>query len=97
MCLGELIIDRLAEWLGVSTSWQSAHSKVDFGFVLSSSYWNRGPMSEALTRALEHSFESIGLNRIEGFCLVDIRVGIRIMEKVGMEQEEVLREYLFQK
>jgi len=26
MCLGKLNIDRLAEWLGVSTSWQSAHS-----------------------------------------------------------------------
>jgi ribosomal-protein-alanine N-acetyltransferase len=72
------------------------HSKA-VGFALSSSYWNRGLMSEALTRVLEHSFESIGLNRIEGFCLVDIRVGIRVMEKVGMEQEEVLREYLFQK
>ena len=72
------------------------HSKA-VGFALSSSNWNRGLMSEALTRVLEHSFESIGLNRIEGFCLVDIRVGIRVMEKVGMEQEEVLREYLFQK
>lgn len=50
------------------------HSKADIGFALSSSYWNRGPMSEALTRVLEYSFESIGLNRIEGFCLVDNHV-----------------------
>ena len=54
-------------------------------------------MSEALTRVLEYSFESIGLNRIEGFCLVDNRAGIGVMEKVGMKQEGVLREYLFQK
>jgi ribosomal-protein-alanine N-acetyltransferase len=54
-------------------------------------------MSEALTRVLEHSFESIGLNRIEGLCLVNNRGGIGVMEKVGMKQEGVLREYLFQK
>ena len=73
------------------------HSKAQIGFVLSRSYWNRGLMSEALTRVLEYSFESIGLNRIEGFCLVDNRAGIRVMEKSGMKQEGVLREYLFQK
>jgi ribosomal-protein-alanine N-acetyltransferase len=73
------------------------HSKAEIGFVLSRSYWNRGLMSEALTRVLEYSFESIGLNRIEGFCLTDNQAGIGVMEKVGMKQEGVLREYLFQK
>jgi len=73
------------------------HSKAEIGFVLSRSFWNRGLMSEALTRVLEYSFESIGLNRIEGFCLLDNRAGIRVLEKVGMKQEGVLREYVFQK
>ena len=73
------------------------HSKAEIGFVLSRPYWNRGLMSEALTRVLGYSFEHIGLNRIEGFCLVDNRAGIAVMEKVGMKQEGLLREYLFQK
>jgi ribosomal-protein-alanine N-acetyltransferase len=73
------------------------HSKAEIGFVLSRSYWNRGLISEALTRVLGYVFESIGLNRIEGFCLVDNRAGIRVMEKVGMRQEGILREYLVQK
>ena len=73
------------------------HSKAEIGFVLSRSHWNRGLISEALTRVLEYSFESIGLNRIEGFCLLDNRAGIGVLEKVGMKREGVLREYLFQK
>lgn len=73
------------------------HSKAEVGFVLSRPYWNRGLMSEALTGVLAYSFESLGLNRVEGFCLVDNRAGIRVMERVGMKREGVLREYLFQK
>ena len=73
------------------------HSKVEIGFVLSKSYWNRGLMSEALTRVLEFSFERVGLNRIEGFCVVDNHAGLKVMERVGMKKEGVLREYLYQK
>jgi ribosomal-protein-alanine N-acetyltransferase len=46
---------------------------------------------------LEYSFESIRLNRIEAFCLVENRDGIGVVKKVGMKQEGTLREYLFQK
>jgi RimJ/RimL family protein N-acetyltransferase len=70
------------------------HGKAEIGFVLSRSYWNRGLISEALTRVLEYSFQSIGLNRIEGFCLLDNRAGIGVLERVGMKREGVLREYL---
>jgi ribosomal-protein-alanine N-acetyltransferase len=73
------------------------HSKAEIGFVLSRSYWNRGLASEALTKVLEYSFESIRLNRIEAFCLVENRDGIGVVKKVGMKQEGTLREYLFQK
>lgn len=73
------------------------HSKAEVGFLLSRAYWNRGLMSEALTRVLEYSFESIGLNRVEGFCPVDNLAGMRVMEKAGMDQEGVLRDHMFQK
>ncbi len=73
------------------------HRNAEIGFVLSRSYWNRGLMSEALGRVLDYSFEHISLRRMEGFCLVENRAGIRVMEKVGMKREGLLREYLFQK
>jgi ribosomal-protein-alanine N-acetyltransferase len=73
------------------------HSKAEIGFVLSRSYWHRGLMSEAVARVLKYSFEHIGLNRIEGFPLVENRAGIRVLEKAGMQREGMLRGYLFQK
>jgi ribosomal-protein-alanine N-acetyltransferase len=73
------------------------HSKAEIGFVLSRPYWNKGLMSEALARVLGYAFESIGLNRVEGFCLVDNLAGMRVLEKAGMKQQGVLREHLFQK
>ena len=73
------------------------HRKAEIGFALSRSYWNRGLMSEAVARVLKYSFEQIGLNRIEGFPLVENWAGIRVIEKVGMQREGVLRGYQFQK
>jgi ribosomal-protein-alanine N-acetyltransferase len=73
------------------------HSKAEIGFVLSRLYRNKGLTSEALARVLGYAFESIGLNRVEGFCLLDNRAGMRVLEKAGMQQEGILREHLFQK
>lgn len=53
-------------------------------------------MSEALARVLEYSFEDIGFNRIEGFCLIDNQASMGVMLMVGMRQEGLLREYLYQ-
>jgi ribosomal-protein-alanine N-acetyltransferase len=54
-------------------------------------------MTESLARVLVYCFEGIGLNRIEGFCLVNNHAAVRVLEKVGMVQEGVLREYVHQK
>lgn len=71
--------------------------KAEVGFVLSRAYWSRGLMSEALRSVLAYSFETLGLNRVEAFCIVENRASIRVLEKVGMRRESVLQEYLFQK
>ena len=73
------------------------HRKAQIGFVLSKSYWNKGIMTEALISVLEYSFETLGLNRLEGLCISSNPAAIRVLEKVGMKKEGVLREYLFQK
>ena len=54
-------------------------------------------MPEALANVLRFSLEDIGLNRVEAFCVIENRAGMRVLEKVGMTREGVLREYLVQK
>lgn len=73
------------------------HRKAQIGFVLSKSYWNKGIMTEALITVLEYSFEKLGLNRVEGLCISSNQAAIRVLEKVGMKKEGVLKEFLFQK
>ena len=73
------------------------HRKAEIGYVLSRAYWNRGVMSEALARVLVLAFDQLGLNRIEGFCQVDNHSSRRVLEKAGMKEEGVLRDYIYQK
>lgn len=79
--------------MGVSAQ----HRKAEIGFVLSRTCWNQGLATEALRRVLAYSFETVGLNRIEGLCAVKNHATRRVLEKVGMVREGLLREYLFHK
>lgn len=76
---------------------ESRHRKAQVGFVLSQDHWNKGMMTEALGKVLEYSFTYLGMNRIEGWCILQNRAGARVMEKNGMPKEGSLRDYLFQK
>jgi len=73
------------------------HRKAEIGFVLARSCWNNGLATEVLVHVLAYVFEALDLHRVEGFSLVDNGAAMRVMEKVGMQKEGVLRDYLFQK
>jgi ribosomal-protein-alanine N-acetyltransferase len=73
------------------------HQKAQVGFVLSKQYWNKGIMTETLGKILEYCFTQLGMNRIEGWCIIENQAGVRVLERVGMQKEGELREYLFQK
>jgi ribosomal-protein-alanine N-acetyltransferase len=73
------------------------HRKAEIGFVLARTYWNQRLATEALRRVLAYCFETVGLNRLEGLCLVENHAAKRVLEKVGMVREGLLRESLFQK
>jgi ribosomal-protein-alanine N-acetyltransferase len=73
------------------------HSKAEIGFLLARSYWNQGLMTEALTAVLAYALDALGLNRIEAFCLIENDIARHLLEKVGLKEEGILREYLIQK
>jgi len=73
------------------------HRKAEIGFVLSKAYWNRRLATEAMRRVLAYSFETVGLNRMEGLCTVENHAARRVLEKAGMVRQGLLRECLFQK
>jgi ribosomal-protein-alanine N-acetyltransferase len=52
-------------------------------------------MPEAVRAVLAHAFDDLGLHRIEAYCKVENAASARVMEKVGMAFEGVLRAYVW--
>jgi ribosomal-protein-alanine N-acetyltransferase len=73
------------------------HRKAQVGFVCSKDFHSTGMIPEAMREVMSYSFEIMGLNRLEGLCLVEDRWTRGVMEEVGMVKEGLLRESNFQK
>lgn len=77
--------------------WQPAHNRAEIGYALSRKYWGKGLMTEAIKEVIKFGFEQMQLNRIEGRCIVENFASQRVLEKVGMKFEGILREQLLVK
>jgi len=77
--------------------WSMTHSRAEIGYALSRRYWGEGYMSEAVNAIIEFGFREMLLNRIIGRCEVNNIASARVMEKVGMQLEGILRQQLFVK
>jgi|HigsolmetaGSP12D_1036236.scaffolds.fasta_scaffold02553_3 ribosomal-protein-alanine N-acetyltransferase len=74
--------------------WDINHQRTEIGFALSRKYWNKGIITEATREIIKYSFKELNVNRIEGRCNYDNTGSARVMEKLGMVFEGVLREQL---
>lgn len=63
------------------------HEKAGFGYVLNRKYWNKGYMTEALSKILWLAFEKLGLNRVEATHYAGNEGSGRVMEKCGLIKE----------
>ncbi len=75
-------------------TYSAEHSNGEIGYALARSYWGKGIATEALGAVLAYAFRKLELNRLEGRCLVQNLSSQRVMEKVGMRFEGILREKL---
>jgi RimJ/RimL family protein N-acetyltransferase len=64
---------------------------MDIGYVLARAYWGRGYMPEAARSIIEWGLSREGIFRVWALCDVDNRASARVMEKVGMQREGILR------
>ena len=74
------------------TSFNCSSDSAEVGYVLNPEYWGRGIAAEALERVLEFGFDTLGLHRIEARFIEGNDQSRRVMEKVGMTFEGILRE-----
>lgn len=77
--------------------WLYDHSRAEVGYTISSRYWNKGIMTEALKAILKFGFDKMLLNRIEARCFLKNTASERVLMKCNMKFEGIMREPIFVK
>ena len=77
-------------------SWIAPHGRAEIGYAMSRPYWGRGLMTEAVREIIGYGFREKHLNRIQAVCDVPNIGSARVLEKVGMNFEGILRKYIHQ-
>jgi len=68
------------------------HLQAELGYWIGVPYWNQGYATEAAAAAVAYGFGSLGLNRIYAHHMARNQASGRVLERVGMRREGVLRE-----
>jgi len=74
-------------------NWQRRYFRAEVGYDLSPAYWGQGYMSEALRTAFQHGFTQMQLHRIEALVYPQNVRSLRLLQKLGFQQEGLLRDY----
>jgi RimJ/RimL family protein N-acetyltransferase len=67
-------------------------SEAHLGFMLNQKYWGQGYATEAAFALVDFGFNELGVHRIYANCFLDNVASIKILEKIGMVREGILRE-----
>jgi RimJ/RimL family protein N-acetyltransferase len=70
----------------------SALSEADIGYELDPSYWGRGYATEAVRTLVDFGFTQQGLDRVWTYCIADNERSWRLMERIGMRREGLLKQ-----
>ena len=68
-------------------------STVGIGYVIGRAYWGRGYVPEAVRVIVDWALNQPSIYRVCADCDVENTASARVMEKVGMQREAVLRRY----
>ena len=71
------------------------HFRSEIAYALARNYLGKGLMTEAVKEVIRFGFERMNLNRIQAMCIPENIGSYRVMEKVGMKYEGLIREYLY--
>jgi RimJ/RimL family protein N-acetyltransferase len=66
--------------------------EAELGYEINPAYWSQGFATEAARSIITFGFKELGLHRIWASCLLENRASARVLQKLGMQQEGLLRE-----
>ncbi len=71
------------------------HRRAELGYWLGRDFWGKGYTTEAARAVTGWGFATLGLNRISAARFSDNEASGRVLEKIGMRREGVLRRHVF--
>ena len=88
---GEVIGELFVDDFGTSSRWCEVDWKIGPAFQ------GKGYATEAARAVLEYLIREVGFHRIEAKCCVENTASERVMQKLGMNKEGILRERFYGK
>ena len=71
--------------------WEPEAATAEIGFGIVQAMWGQGYMTEACRAVLDYGFADMGLLRIEARCQITNAASARVLEKIGMRREGMVR------
>ena len=68
------------------------HSQIELSFWIGRPYWGRGYATEAAAALVRYAFGTLDINRIYAFHMARNPASGRVLSKLGMRQEGLLRQ-----
>ncbi|MFD1991955.1 GNAT family N-acetyltransferase [Paenibacillus nicotianae] len=73
------------------------NTNAEIGYVLNPAYQGKGYMTEAAQAVLAYGFETLGVHRIFATCRPANSASEKVMQKIGMKCEGIMREHWYYK
>lgn len=78
----------------VALSVNKDHRRGELGYMVAKEHWNRGYCTEAVRALMAYGFSVLGLSRIQAMHFPRNAASGRVMQKLGMTREGLLRRYV---
>ncbi len=69
------------------------HSHAEIGYWIGKNYWGQQYATEAAGAIKEYGFRHLKLNRLYAYCFKSNPASARILEKIGMELEGIMKQH----
>jgi [ribosomal protein S5]-alanine N-acetyltransferase len=82
--------------IGIVGLYQHSHAfplTYKLGYTLNEQCWGKGYAFEASNALINYGFKNFNIQRIEATCVLQNHQSYRLMEKLGMQREGILRQY----
>ena len=75
--------------------WDRYHRHIAIGFDVHREAWGEGIGSEVVTAVCAYAFDHLGVHRVEAHVMKGNQSSQKLLERVGFEQEGVLRKRMY--